>query len=133
MKIKSESGFTVVDISIAVVILFIFISLIAILSYNFNSSSKEVELKSKAMNLAINEIEQIKGKTIEELESESSSYTDKKEIQKGFTREVIITDYSEINSEKKANIVKKVTVKIKYKFKKQIEEIELSTIVSKEN
>ena len=33
MKLKSEKGFTGVDVAIAVVVLFIFVSLIAIMSY----------------------------------------------------------------------------------------------------
>ena len=133
MKMKSEKGFTPVDIAISVVILFIFISLISILSYNFNSSAKEIELKTQATNIAITEIEKIKNKTIEELESQKDIYSKSEQIQEGYTREVEIKDYHDIDSTKESGIVKKVTVKIKYKFKKQIETIELSTIVSKEN
>ena len=63
MKMKSEKGFTGIDIAISVTVLFIFVSIIAVLTYNINSSSKEVELKEEAINLAIDEIEKIKRKT----------------------------------------------------------------------
>ena len=68
MNIKSEKGFTGVDIAISVVVLFIFVSLIAMLSYNINSSSKEIEYKSEAIYIAIDEIEKFKNIAFEEIE-----------------------------------------------------------------
>ena len=133
MKLKSEKGFTVIDISIAVIVVFIFISLIAILIYNQNSYSQEIELKSKATNIAVQEIEKMKNKTLEDLETEDTTYREPKEIETGFTREIIVQDYHDINPEKIPNIVKKVTVQVKYKFKKEIQTIEISTVISKEN
>ena len=133
MKIKNEKGFAVVDIAITVIVIFIFISLIAILLYNLNSSSKEIELKSEATNIAIQEIEMMKNKTIDDLNNEDTSYRSPQEIKTGFTREIIVQDYNEINPEKIPNIVKKVTVQVKYKFKKDVEVVELSTVISKEN
>ena len=61
---KSEKGYTGVDIVISVIVLFIFVSIIATLSYSFNSSAKEIELKSKATEIAITQIETMKNITI---------------------------------------------------------------------
>ena len=131
MNIKSEKGFTGIDISIAIIVIFIFSTLIALLCYNINSRSEEIELKSKALELAIEEIEKMKNKTISQLNTLNTSYTTEQEIQEGFSREISIIDYHDIKPSADSNIVKKVTVKIKYKFRKQIETIELSTIISK--
>ena len=133
MKIKSERGFTSIDIATTVVVIFIFISIISILVYNFYSSSQEVKLKSEATNIAVEGIEMMKNKTMEDLETENKEYRNPQEIKEGFTREIIVQDYHDINPEKIPNIVKKVTVRVKYKFKKEIQVIELSTVISKEN
>ena len=140
---KSEKGFTGIDIAIAVIILFIFISLIAVLSYNINSSSKEMELKTEAINLAVEEIEKLKNKPfnnlISELESEgvkcgnSEETASLQEIKEGFYRKIIIMDYHDIDNAKLPDIVKKVTVQIEYKFKAKDQKVELSTLLSKEN
>ena len=134
MKIKKESGYTVIDIAIAVVVIFIFSSLIAILVYNFNSNSQEMDLKSKALEIAIQEIENMKNKTIDELETEDATYRGLTEIEgkEGFWREIIVEDYADIKKGAERNLVKKVTVKIEYKIKKEIKDVELSTIISKE-
>ncbi len=133
MKIKSEKGFTTIDIAITVIVVFIFISLIAFLLYSYNSYAKDIELKAKATEIAIQEIEKMKNKTIEDLESENKNYRNAQEITPGFTREIIVQDYHDMNSAKISGIVKKVTVQVKYKFKKDTEVVSLSTVISKEN
>lgn len=139
MKIKSEKGFTGIDIAISVVVIFIFVSLIAILIYNFNSSSKEVELKAQAVDLAIEEIENMKKIDFQEIENISqvnnnSEYIPIQEIdgKEGFFKRIEILDYNDINSNRTPGIIKKITVQIIYKFKGQEQTIELSTILSKE-
>ena len=138
MKVKSEKGFTGIDIAISVVVLFIFISLISMLIYNFNSQTKEVELKSEATYLAIDEIENIKNLGFEEfetisLENGGNPYIDEETNKKGFYKKVIIQDYTDIegNEDKIPNLVKKVTVQISYRFKAENQVVELSTILSK--
>ena len=139
---KSEKGFTGVDIAISVVVLFIFVSLIISLIYGINSSSKEVELKSEATALAVEEIENIKTKKIETLESEldnqeikygaSEQEAETQQIKDGFYRRIIIQDYNDLDKSKVPDIVKKVTVQILYRFKAQEQKVELSTVLSKE-
>lgn len=131
MKIKSEKGYTGIDIAISLVVLFIFVSIIATLSYNFNSSAKEIELEAKATEMAVVEIERIKNKSFEDLEDIDISIQETGI--KGFYKTIIIQDYSEIDSTKTAGIVKKVTVQIKYMFKAKEQTVELSTILSKED
>ena len=146
MKIKSEKGYTGIDIAISVMVLSIFVSLIAILSYKINSASKEIELESEATSLAITEIETIKNMSFEEIQDRSiangnSQYiptdttkeTEEIENKQGFFRRVIIEDYADSETDKISGLVKKITVQIKYMFKGKEQTVELSTIMSKES
>lgn len=139
---KSEKGFVGIDIAIAIIVLFIFVSIIANLFYKFNSSSKEVELKAKATEIAINEIEEMKQKNFAEIEDiglseENTEYISLEEVpgveNQGFYRLVKIEDYALLNPDKIQKLVKKITVQIQYKFKKDMQKVELSTIISKES
>lgn len=140
MKMKSEKGYTGIDIAISVVVIFIFVSLLAILSYNINSSSKEIELKSEATSLAIDEIEKMKNMSFDNIKDRSkandnSEYIQTEEIETnpGFFRNVIIEDYADEETSKIPGLVKKITVQIKYMFKGNEQTVQLSTIMSKES
>ncbi len=132
---KSEKGYTGIDISISVVVIFIFVSLIATLSYKFNSSSKETELKAEATAIAVEEIENMKNKTLEDIEAEEedASYNNTIEIKEGFYRTITVQDYHDIDETKVSGLVKKVSIQIQYMFKGKEQTIELSTIISKES
>lgn len=136
MKMKSEKGYTGIDIAISVVVLFIFVSIIAILSYNFNSSSKEIKLKSEAIEIAIDEIETIKNldfDTIKDLTNQEE-YIPTQEVagREGFYKTVIIEDYADSDASKVPGFVKKGIVRIQYMFKGKEQTLELSTILSAE-
>ncbi|MCI8384027.1 MAG: hypothetical protein HFJ33_04085 [Clostridia bacterium] len=132
MNWKNQKGYTGIDIAISVVVLFIGITLIATLSYTVNITAKEIEWKSMATEIAVEEIETIKN-TIT-LENINTLPTDTKETSKtGFFKTIEVQDYADINTNKIRGVVKKVTVKIQYKFKKQEQTIALSTIISKES
>lgn len=133
VKRKHEKGYVGVDIAISVIVLFIFVSLIASLSYQVNSSSKAIELKSKATEMAIREIEVIKNKTWQDFITEDPQYRDTTEIQEGYNRTIIVQDYHDIDSTKRPDFVKKVTVQIQYRFKGKEQTVELSTIMAKES
>ena len=135
MNVKSEKGYTGIDIAISIVVLFIFVSLIAMLAYHLNSSAKEIELKSQATEIAVKEIEELKNKNFEEIKQlEKAQKQDAEKIREtGFYKKVKIEDYNESNPNKEKDRVKKVIVTIQYKFKNEPQEIKLSAIVSKEN
>lgn len=146
MKIRSENGFTGIDISISVVIVFIFVSLIAVLIAQVNSVSKEIALKSDATYIAINEIEQVKSNGIEAYIGKSEANgndvvceNEPIENTEGFFRTITVKDYADIKENTQESeeiipdIVKKVTVKISYMFQAKEQSVELSTLVSKEN
>ena len=120
-KVRSQNGNTGIDIAISIIVIFIFVSIIAVLIYRFNSSSKEIELKSKGM-------EAIEEGQVEQVENASTD-------EEGFFKTIIIQDYTQIegNEEKIQGLVKKVTVKISYMFQAKEQNVELSTVITKEN
>ena len=139
MKIRSDKGFTGIDISVSVVIIFIFVSIIAMLIYQVNTTSKEVALRSDATYIAINEIEQVKNNGIEVylgLGNNSVVGTENEEVSgtEGFYKTTTVLDYTHLegNEDKMSDVVKKVTVKISYMFRGEEQSVEISTIVSKE-
>lgn len=144
MKLRSQDGFTGVDIAVSIVVIFIFVSIIAMLFYNLNSSTQEVERKSQATYYAIAEIEQIKNDGFSRYEtySNENQFTerdgyikDENENETSYYKTVKVEDYSEIegNEGKLKNLVKKITVTVSYKFKTETKEVSLSTVLSKES
>lgn len=143
-RLRSEKGYTGIDIAISVIVIFIFVSLIAMLIYNFNSSADELKIKTDATYIAINEIEKIKGKGFNEfLGMNKNTTTDNDgnslinqpvEGNEGFYRTTTIQDYKDINTDESIleDMVKKVTVKISYMYKGKEKSVELSTVLSKE-
>ena len=141
MNLRSEKGFTGIDIAVSVVIIFIFISIIASLIYGVNSKSKEIELKTEATYIAINEIEQIKNDGYEKYgtlgranETNIVCTNEEVEGEEGYYKTIEVIDYTDLEGkqDKQKNIVKKATVKISYMFKAKEQSVELSTILTKE-
>ena len=145
MDIRSQKGYTGIDIAISVIVITIFISLIAVLIYRFNSSSNEVQLKSKETEIAIDEIEKVKvagfkayeemDQTTKEDKEGNSLVNQSVEEEHGFYKTISVEDYTdtENNEDKISNLVKRVTVTISYMVKGQEQQVSLSTILSKEN
>ena len=134
MDLREQNGFAGSDIIISVIILFIFVSLISTMFYNFNISGREVERRSEAANIAVSEIEQIKINGFSQLINNDISCekvaVDGKD---GYYKTITVEDYSETDTTKQKDVVKRVKVKITYKFKNQEQNVELSTILSKES
>ncbi len=137
MNLKSEKGYTGIDIAISVVVIFIFVSLIAILSYNYNSAVKALEYESKATYIAIDEIESIKSEDFSQIEDfrktleNNGVYVDSTEVEEGFYKRVLVEDYADTAPGKIAGITKKVTVEISYRYKGNVKKVEISTVISK--
>ena len=144
MKLKSNRGYTGIDIAISVIVLFIFISLISVLIYSYNSSSKEIELKSEAIYIAVDEIEKIKNNGFEKYATLNQYSTQDEDGNllnqsietgtEGFYKTIIVKDYTDIegNEYKIPNLVKQITVKVTYMFKAKEQSVELTTVLSKD-
>lgn len=130
---KSEKGYTGVDIAISIVVITIFISIITALTYRFNSSSKEMELKSEALTIATNKLEEIKSESIENVVTENEEEIRTKQ---GFYQKVDVTDATRLIEDteiaKVEGLVKKATVTVSYKYRNETKKVELSTIIAKE-
>lgn len=140
MRLRSEKGFTGIDIAVSVVIVFIFVSIISMLIYQVESNSKEITLRSDATYIAINEIEQVKINGFETYKGKSiangNNVITKDEAvsgTQGYYKTIEVEDMNDIDTQKTADIVKRVTVKISYMFQGKVQDVELSTILSKEN
>ena len=139
MSIKSEKGITGIDITVSILVIAIFISLIGTLIFNINVQSASIERRTEATYQAVNLIEEMKGKTIEELEAlteaEKSGYIGGT----SYTKQIEVVDYKDLTEENKeddtiqSGILKKVTVRVMYKDGKNTEEISLSAIVTKKD
>ncbi len=142
MTIRSQKGFTGIDIAISVIVITIFASLIAVLIYRLNSSISELEKKSEAIYIAIDEIEKIKAKgfeVYEEMDKNTTKDDTGKDLKnqetdkEGYSKTISILDYTDIagNETKQKNKVKEITVTIKYIFQGEEQALELSTILAK--
>ena len=140
MRLRSEKGFTGIDIAVSVVIVFIFVSIISMLIYQVESNSKQISLRTDATYIAINEIEQVKINGFETYKGKSKVNGNNIIIKdeavsgtQGYYKTIEVEDINDIDNGKTADIVKRVTVKISYMFQGKVQEVELSTILSKEN
>lgn len=135
MNLREQKGFAGSDIIISVIILFIFVSLISTMFYNFNVSGKELERRSGAVNIAVSQIEQIKINGFSQLINGNDISCNKETIEgkEGYYKTITVEDYADTDETKQRDVVKKVNVKITYKFKNQEQNVELSTILSKES
>lgn len=135
MNLREQKGFAGSDIIISVIILFIFVSLISTMFYNFNVSGKELERRSEAVNIAVSQIEQIKINGFSQLINGNDISCNKETIEgkEGYYKTITVEDYADTDETKQRDVVKKVNVKITYKFKNQEQNVELSTILSKES
>lgn len=142
---KKETGFTGIDIVISIFVLTIFIAIIGNLIVLTNLNNKNIENNDKAMKYAIQEIEKIKaagyqeiydGKGIDRRENLPDEEEDIYENGKftGYHKSVFIEDYVYIkqDTEKKADIVKQITVEISYRLGNGKKVVQLSTCIVKE-
>ena len=138
---RKQNGIAGIDIVIALIIITIFISLIAVLTFNIQRNNEEIKRKSEATSLAIDKIEEIKGKGFSSLPQAGKNtideYPDGYIEQNGsstpYYQEIRVQDYSEGKEGREAEVVKIVTVKISYKSGNNDENVEISTAISKED
>ena len=139
--IKSENGFTGVDIAISVLIITIFITVIGNLIMDINLNSKSIERETTATSYAIQTIENIKGLGIERYTGQgiTEPFIEEEDIYidnefTGYHKKITTEDYVYLknDSNKQADILKKVTVEISYKVANKDKNVTISTCISKE-
>ena len=148
MKIKNNKGITGVDVTIAVVILTIFVSLIANMFYNVSQIGNAVNRKSEATYVAVQVIEAVKQVDYDDLptgETEDTTVITLEELntllseenkivlKNGYSVDINVENYKKIKGEKEGeeleDILKRVTVTVKYNEKAKAQTVELITVV----
>ena len=141
MKIKSEKGITGVDITLSVILITIFIGILTTISYNIQNDVKQVNRQAEVLEYAITSIEELKALDFNQLPTignnkitgfEDGYITDSQGKTTPYYKTITVQDYKEIDTTAEAEIVKKVTVEILYKFKNKNKSITLSAIKVKE-
>lgn len=151
MKIKNNKGITGVDVTIAVVILTIFVSLIANMFYNVSQIGNAVNRKSEATYVAVQVIEAVKQVDYDDLptgETEDTTVITLEELntllseenkivlKNGYSVDINVENYKKIKGEKEGeeleDILKRVTVTVKYNEKAKAQTVELITVVIRE-
>lgn len=147
MNVKSQKGFTGIDITIAVIVITLFVSIISVVFYNITVSSKTVERKTEATYIAQDVIEKIKALNYDEVvETEGTdaidinSYKkdnvliiDNKEYDTAYTIQIKIKKYvpdtNTQENDESNDLVKIVNVNVLYKIGKEVENVELTTTI----
>ncbi len=126
---KSEKGFTGVDIAISVVILMTFVTVITSMFYNLAITSNRIKRKAEATNIAIRVIETMKilefdklteGMTLDDINNLSNN---KIEVPNGYTVTV------GVDNSTYPDVIKIISVQVDYKIGKQDEDINIETLV----
>ena len=139
MNIKNNKGVTGIDVTVAIIIITMFTGLIASMFYNVDASRKELERNSKASEIAITTIEQIKQmnylelpgsetstKTIEQLNQEMNQTNG----EAGYKIEIQIQNYKDIKQNQDLeDRVKTVKVKVTYTSNNKQKDVEISTAI----
>lgn len=147
MEIRNDKGITGVDITIAVIILTIFITLITNMFYNVNMIGTSINRKSEATYIAIQVIEATKqinydklpsGETEEETELAIEELNtlledaNKINLKNGYSVEIKVENYRKIKQDTTLeDIIKRITVTVKYNEKAKEKNVEISTVVVK--
>jgi len=135
-KLKDQKGIIVADALIAILIMTIFLGLIITLTYNIYLTANFTKRNSTAVNYGINIIEYIERTDykdikenylidyVETLGENISAGTDETTLTTPYRVILDIQNYNEIEgNERKQDIIKKITVTIKYNLGDSVKEV----------
>ena len=146
MKLKNEKGFTLVDITVALIVLLLFMSVISVLFFNITKSSKGIERESQATYIATDIIEAYKSldyddvtiTTAETTDPDGITISDGTEINgqtitilDGYIAKVKVENYIPAGETSTEDLVKKITVTVKYKLAAETKEVVLETTIAR--
>lgn len=147
MNVKSQKGFTGIDITIAIIVITLFVSIISVVFYNITISSKKIERKTEATYIAQDVIEKIKALNyddvietegtepveISEYKKSDTLIIDNKEYDSAYTIEIKVKKYVPNSNGQENNdsndLVKIINVNVLYKIGKELENVELTTTI----
>ena len=143
--IKNEKGFTLIDITVALIVILLFMSIISVLFFNITKSSKDIERESQATYIATNILEAYKAKKYDDIPIVTDKEIADGEIvvdgqpimvQEGYTAVVTVENYIPddeiiVNSQTQNDLVKIITVTVKYKLANKEKQVQLQTSVER--
>lgn len=140
--IKNEKGFTLIDIIVALIIILLFMSVISVLFFNITKTSKEIERESQATYIATNIMESYKSKKYDDIPIVTNKAIADGEVivdgqpipvKDGYTALVTVENYvpktENATGSKQNDLVKKITVTVKYKVANHEKQVELQASV----
>lgn len=96
MKLKSEKGFTLIDITVALIVLLAFMSLISVIFFNITKTSKNIEREEEATFLATSVIENVKAQEYDNILVTSESVISSDNISANNGKKVAYASASEL-------------------------------------
>lgn len=149
VKLKNSNGFAASDALIAIIIITLFTGIIATLSYNIYLSNTSLKRMSKANNYIVDIFEYIDKLYYEDVNVENLlSYVNEKYnstevqavnnqdtlVQAPFKIIIKVQKYNEITgNEEKLDLIKEITVTVKYKLGNREQSIEMKRNKNREN
>lgn len=141
-KVKSQDGYSGVDIVISIGIIIIFVSIMSAIYLNLNRINSQITRMQTATNYAISIIERVDKLYYSEVTYEAFTEEALAEaginISSGYIPEITIEKYSDEENTNRQDVVKTVTVKVKYRIGKDkqkqdmYETVEMKKIKTKE-
>lgn len=142
----SQKGITTADVIVAVILITIFVTILTIASGTLTENNDEIKREAEALYYAIDAIETAKGEEFSNFPKAGvNKITEIPGLEDGYIlsndgnstpyyRSVKIQDFAELdgNIDKRAEVLKKITVSISYKQENEDKTVELSTVVSRE-
>lgn len=149
MNLKSEKGFTGIDITVALIIMTLFISIITVVLYNMTKESKEMERNSEATYIATDIIEKFKALnydnvnitnnaenenyvSIEQYNDANQNKIDGITIPDGYIVSIKVEQYRPEGETLNIDLVKTVKVKVEYKVGKEVKNVKLKTTLTRD-
>ncbi len=135
--LKQKKGFTMVDIAVAIVIIMIFVGIITTLFYQYYLSISSKNRNAIATNCVIDIIEDVKAMnyeevTIDTLNQKIQQFIKDGIIPKGYNVIATIEKYNERPENlDKQDIIKILNVRVEYNSTNKLEQIEISTLITK--
>lgn len=129
--LKSKKGFTGVDVSISIIAIIIFTSTILSLMYNVKVENAKIEGKILANIYLTETLENIGIADYDDVTTNNSKLFPK-EMSDSFSINVDVSKVSDEDNTKTEDLIKKVNVKISYKFGKKTYEENMQRLKIKE-
>lgn len=135
LNIKNQKGIAATDSILAVLIIILFTGIIMTISYNIYLNSTFIRRNSKASEYAIKIFEETEKIYYDELTQEYiNEYINNLLIPKGYTVNVIIEKYEDTETvEIEEDVVKIISLEIKYKLANKEEILNMNKIKKREN